>query len=66
MIVYVCLYMHMCKCEKNVIDITKYKQTSDDVTCNIKVEIEIDVHCDGKQAIKLQDFRHVTEYNTNK
>jgi len=63
-IVYVFLYMQVCTCEKNVINITKCTQTSDDVTCNIKVEIEIDVLCDGKQAIELQDFRRVTEYNT--
>jgi len=33
-------------------NINKFKQTRDDVTCKIKVEIETDVHGDVKQAVK--------------
>ena len=44
-----------------MINIDKYKQNCDDVTCNIKVETEIDVHSDVKQIVKWQVFRHVTE-----
>ena len=32
----------------------------------IKIEIEIDVHSDVKQALMRKVFRHVTEYDTNK
>ena len=48
-----------------VININKYKQNRDDVTCNIKVETEIDIYSDVKQAVKWQVFGHVTNYNTN-
>jgi len=44
--------MHVWKCVIQVININKYKQTREDVTCNIKVEAEIDVHSDVKQAGK--------------
>ena len=53
--------MCMWKCACKVINIDKYKQNCDDVTCNIKVETEIDVHSDVKQIVKWQVFRHVTE-----
>jgi len=59
------IYAHM-KVYNEVININKYKQNRDNITCNIKVEIEIHVHRDVKQAVKCQVFRHVTEYNTNK
>ena len=49
-----------------MMNINKYKPNCDDVTCNIKVETEIDVHSDVKQAVKWHVLRHVTEYNTNK
>ena len=52
-------------CVIKVMNINKYQQTRDDVTCNIEVETEIDVHSDVKQAVKWQVVRHVTEYNTN-
>jgi len=39
-----------------------YKQNFDDVTCNIKKGIEIDVHSDAKHAVKRQVFK----YDTNK
>jgi len=62
----VCLYMCEWKCVIKVVNIHKYKQNRDNVTCNIHVETERDVHTDVKQAVKWQVFRHVTEYNTNK
>ena len=34
----------VCKCVIKVININKYKESRDDVMCNIKVEPEIDVH----------------------
>jgi len=43
-----------------------YKQSRKDVMCNMKVEIEIDVHSVIEQAVKWQVFRRMTEYNTNK
>jgi len=57
--------MCVLQCVIKVININKYKQNCDDVTCNIKVETETDVHSDVKQAVKWQVLRHVTEYNTN-
>jgi len=56
----------MINCVGKVININKYKETRDDVTCNIKTETEIDLHSDAKQVVKWQVFRHGTEYNTNK
>jgi len=47
-------------------NIKKYKQNRDNVTCNIKVEIEMDFYRNVKQAVKKQVFRHVTEYNAKK
>ena len=38
----------------------------DDFTCNIKVETQLNVHRDVKQAVKRQDSRHVTEYYASK
>ena len=32
--------------------INEYEQNCDDVTCNIKVEIKIDVYSDAKQAVE--------------
>jgi len=58
--------MCMWKCIIKMINIKRYKQNCDNVTCNIKVETEIDFHSDTKQAVKWQVLRHVTEYNTNK
>jgi len=33
-------------------NINKYKQNRDDVTCSIKEETKIEVHSDVKQAVK--------------
>jgi len=49
-----------------VININKYKQNCDFVACHVKVETDINVHSDKKQAVKWRVFRHVTEYNTKK
>jgi len=38
-----------------VVNINNYQQTRDDATCNIKVETEIDVHSDVKQAVKFEN-----------
>jgi len=51
---HVCAFVFVCG---NVINIKRYKQNRDDVTCNLKVETEIDVHGDVKQAVKWQVFR---------
>jgi len=52
--------MHACVCVPlNVrvkmykeININKQKPNRDDVTCNTKVEIEVDIHSNVKQAVK--------------
>jgi len=49
-----------------MININKYEQNRDEAKCNIVVEMETHVHSNVKQAVKLQVFRHVTEYNTDK
>jgi len=61
--VFLCVYICMCLCQYviKVIKIYKYKENHDDVNCNIKVETEIDVYSDVKQAVKWQVFRHMTE-----
>jgi len=51
-LVCVCLYMRVCEYVMKVTKINKYKQNRDDITCNIKVEIGIDVHSDVKLAVK--------------
>ena len=43
-------------------NINQYKQHRDDD----KIETEINVHSEIKQAVKWQVCRHVIEYNTNK
>ena len=53
-------------CVIQVIDTSKNKQIRDNIKFNMKVEIEIDVYSNVKQAEKWQVFRHVTERNTNK
>jgi len=55
------------ECVIEVININKYKQNCVDAKpeCNIKVETELDIHSNVKQAVKWR-FRHVTDYNTNK
>jgi len=47
-------------------NIKKYKQNRDDVTCSINVETQIDVHSDVKQVVKWQVFRYMTECNMDK
>jgi len=37
-------------CVVKVININEYKQNGDNITCNIKIEMQIDVHIDVKQA----------------
>ena len=64
-LVWVCLCMCVWKCASKVMNINKCKQNCDDVTCNIKIETEIFVYVDVKQAVKWQAFWHVIEYNTN-
>ena len=39
------------KCVIKVININKYKQNCDDVTCNMKIETGIDIHSDVKQTL---------------
>jgi len=39
-------------CVVKVINIKEYKQNGDNITCNIKIEMQIDVHIDVKQARK--------------
>jgi len=68
LIIHACLCASICACYNcviKVININKYKQNSHDFTCNTKVETEIDVHSNIKQAVKLQVFRHATADNTN-
>jgi len=50
----VCLCVCTSKCvtRDKVININKYERNRDDITCNIKVETEIDAHSDVKQAVK--------------
>jgi len=43
-LVWVCLYIRVQKCVIKVININKHKQNRDDITCNVKVDIEMDVH----------------------
>jgi len=48
--------MHVCLCVctrvMKVINMNNYKQSRKDVMCNMKVEIEIDVHSVIEQAVK--------------
>ena len=60
------IYVRAWKCVMKVININKYNHNRDDVTCNIKIDTQIDVHSDVKQAVKWQLFRHLTEYDMNK
>ena len=39
-----------------VMNIKKYKQNCDAVTCNIKIEIEIDVYSDVKTCSEVTKF----------
>jgi len=48
-----------------VMKISKYEQNRDDITCKNKVEIEINVHSDVKQAGKRQFLMHMIKCNTN-
>ena len=48
--------MHVRKCATKMININEYKQNRDDVTCHVKVEIEIDVHSDVKQIVENKDL----------
>jgi len=63
-----CLYVCVWKCVIKVININKYKQSRDNVTCNIKAETETDVHNDLQQEVKWQVFMRVNtiqiEWNT--
>ena len=43
------------KCVIKLININKYKQTRDDMTCEIKVEVEIDVHGDVQNKREASD-----------
>ena len=51
---WVCAYIHTRENVIKVMDINKFYDSKkcDNVTCNIKVETEIDVHSDVKQAVK--------------
>jgi len=49
----VCLCMCVQKYVSKVIDINKYKQNRDDVTCSINVETETDVYINVKQAFLI-------------
>jgi len=42
-----------------MININKYQQNCDHVTCHIKVDTDIDVHSDEKQPVKWRAFGHV-------
>ena len=50
--------MCVSKCAIKMININKYKQNRDDVTCILKYK-QKDVHSDAKQAVKWRLFRHV-------
>ena len=49
-------------CLRKCVNICKYKQARNDVICNIKVKMEINVHSDIRQKVNWQVFRHVTKY----
>ena len=42
----------MCKRVMKVMNMNKYKQNRNDVMCNMKVEIQIDVHSFIEQAVR--------------
>jgi len=55
----VCLELCVRKCAMKVMDINKYMKNCDDVKCNLKVEIKIDVNRASSKAT-LIDVAFIT------